>query len=122
MVDGGMILSMWRIGLLESSIKVDKKLQTKLFKLNEYEGDLWYDKDYIVNCTGHLAFDEDHMEHMDYLWREDVQECLREGKAKGRALFGSLDGDNAGSFWGYEFDGKGGMKKLTGEIVWKEDE
>lgn len=67
----------------------------------------------------HLMFISDHMEHMDYVW--EVAEKLKELKVKGDITFGSLDGDNAGSNWGYRFDGKGGMKTLTGVLTFVED-
>ena len=29
-----------------------------------------------------------------------------------------MEGDNAGRFWGYEFDGEGNMTELTGALQW----
>lgn len=66
-----------------------------------------------------LNFNSDDMEHMDFVDDKAVQRILKKYKVKGDICFGSLEGDNAGSFWGYRFDGKGGMKKLTGKLVWK---
>lgn len=66
-----------------------------------------------------LMFLSDHMEHMDYVWQ--LEKKLKKLKVKGDITFASLDGDNAGSHWGYRFDGKGGMKTLTGVITFVED-
>ncbi len=55
---------------------------------------------------------------MDYVHKEHIQEVLKRNKVEGVIKFGSLEGENAGDFWGYEFDGKGGMKELVGEVKW----
>jgi hypothetical protein len=70
---------------------------------------------------GKLYFSEDHMEHIDWLGQhEDILPTLAALKVKGDICFGSLEGDNAGAFWGYRFDGEGGLKRLTGDVVWRE--
>lgn len=51
-----------------------------------------------------LLFDSDNMEHMDFLTHDDdVCAYLARIGVTGRILFGSLEGDNSGSFWGVEF-------------------
>lgn len=64
-----------------------------------------------------LYFSTDHDEHMDWIY-EDICEFLASQKVTGDICFGSLEGDNAGRFWGYRFDGKGGWKYLDGKVDW----
>jgi hypothetical protein len=67
---------------------------------------------------GKLYFNTDDNEWMDYVSDDGVQAVLKKYKVKGDICFGSLEGDNAGSFWGYRFDGKGGMQELEGRLCW----
>lgn len=83
-------------------------------------GAIWYCRD-EVTYKDKLSFNSDHAEHMDYLANEYGQKIiavLNKHQVRGDICFGSLEGDNAGCFWGYRFDGKGNMKELTGKIVW----
>ena len=122
----------------ENGVKLTKKQAIELSKVSEYKetvsgyyGDHKYDSqdemlEDLFECYEnkyYLMFNSDHMEHMDYIWGEEkIKEKLKELKVKGDITFGSLDGDNAGSNWGYRFDGKGGMKTLTGVLTFVEDE
>jgi hypothetical protein len=70
-----------------------------------------------------LGFFDDHMEHMDYVWDDEIQKILSEFKVTGGVYFMSAEGDNDGEYWGYEFvDGK--CTRVHGEmtVVWKADE
>jgi len=109
---------MWHIELIDNTVKVSKKLAKELFASQDYSGQHWEELDDVVS-EGKLDFNYDHFEHMDFLWNEDVQKVLCGAKVKGKVTFGSMDGDNSGKFWGYEFDGKGGFRELKGEVVWK---
>lgn len=66
-----------------------------------------------------LYFDEDAMEHMDYLGRDKgLLQLLDSLGISGDITFGSLDGDNSGQFWGYRFyGGKEPYRLLQGEIA-----
>lgn len=67
-----------------------------------------------------LGFCDDHMEHMDYVWDDEVQKILSDYKVNGGVYFMSAEGDNSGEYWGYEFhDGK--CTKVFGDltIVWQ---
>jgi len=111
----------WQIALLENKIKVSSKVAKELFDLSEKDlSEIWYSENDVTDENDVLQFNPDHMEHMDYLWDVEYQKILKRNKIKGRALFGDLDGDNFGTFWGYEFDGKGGMKLLEGKLSWSE--
>lgn len=106
----------WQIGLTENTVKINKKIAKELFKAMEDEG-IWYDEDEVMEDKK-LYFNSDHMEHMDYMHNEAVQEILKKHKVEGKVCFLSSDGDNRGSFWGYEFDGQGNMFELKGKIQW----
>lgn len=114
----------WSIAEITNTVEITPKVAKELFKLvkgGKVE-ELWYSEDEVA-YEGHLNFNIDHMEHMghmDYVWQKEVQAVLRKNKVKGDICFGSLEGDNAETFWGYRFDGKGGMVELNGEIKWEE--
>lgn len=116
----------WSIGLIVNTVKVSTKVAKELFKAQAYdgedEGDVWHSEDSVLDDEGHLYFDYDHMEHMDWLGVGDnLVDILKKNKVAGDVCFGSLEGDNDGSFWGYRFDGKGGMVQLEGKLVWTEE-
>jgi hypothetical protein len=65
-----------------------------------------------------LFFDTDHSEHID--WLDDrILAVMASHKVEGDITFGSLEGDNRNTYWGYRFDGKGSYKHLTGKVVWE---
>lgn len=69
---------------------------------------------------GKLLFDPDHEEYLDWLQEvEAVLPVLAEQNVCGDITFGSLEGSYAGKFWGYRFDGHGGFRHITSELVWK---
>ncbi len=109
----------WSIVNLVNTVEVPSKCVRELFDKQEYDGQIWYSKDSVV-CNGKLVFNPDHLEHMDYVNNKNVLGVLKKYKVKGEICFGSLEGDNKGSFWGYSFDGKGNVKKLEGKIQWIE--
>ncbi len=112
----------WSIGLVTNEVEISKACAKELFEVQDKD-ELWYDVRDVTD-SGRLTFNTDHAEHMDYLGSIDnrITDVLRKHKVKGDICFGSLEGDNDGSFWGYRFDGKGGMKTLTGRVVYEEDE
>ncbi|QGH74872.1 hypothetical protein MAL1_00126 [Bacteriophage DSS3_MAL1] len=76
----------------------------------------WWGKDARTEWKPY--FDSDAMEHMDWLTGSDTaMAALAAAGATGRILFGSLEGDNSGTFWGVEF-ASGHYRKLTGEVSW----
>lgn len=121
---------MWTIHEVTNTVKISKKCAKDLFEASasEYEGttyhDLW-DNAGQVTYKGKLVFNSDHQEHMDYLsgdYSEKLLAVLMKHKVKGDIGFADLEGDGAGNFWGYRFDGKGGMKELIGQVTWTEKE
>ncbi|MBI4991629.1 MAG: hypothetical protein HZB99_00210 [Candidatus Harrisonbacteria bacterium] len=111
---------MWTIAETLNTVKISAKCARELFEAQEDGEEIWYSLE-NVTYKGKLTFNPDHNEHMDFLRRDDKYvSILRRHKVKGDICFGSLDGDNAGEFWGYRFDGKGGMKRLTGRLEYRE--
>ena len=111
---------MWSIGEIINNVKVPQKCAKELYDSQEYEGELWNSLEDVLS-EGKLYFNPDHMESMDYLEAHDAfLKILSKYKVKGDICFGSLEGDNAGSFWGYRFDGKGKAATLEGKLVWEE--
>lgn len=114
---------MWSIACLVNTVdNIPNECLHDLFDEGQaYEGELWDDVDCVVDEKGHLLFNPDHMEHMDYIGSHpNVVKILKRYNVAGDICFSSLEGDNAGKSWGYRFDGKGGMKKLDGNHMWKE--
>lgn len=107
----------WVIVELENTVNISESIAKELFDSQEYQGEIWYDENEVM-YKNRLCFYEDHQEYMDYVHKEHIQEVLKRNKVEGVIKFGSLEGENAGDFWGYEFDGKGGMKELVGEVKW----
>lgn len=125
----------WNISNIDNDVKLSKAQALELAKTPEYlriVGDSYttpkFDSD--AACLSELfekfgskyliIFNPDHMEHMDYV--SSISKILNKIKAKGDITFGSMDGDNSGEFWGYRFDGKGGMKKLVGNVTFFEEQ
>lgn len=108
----------WTVNLIENTVSVDPSAQEKLLKLNDYLFE--YPSYRGIDKRGKLNFNVGDMEHIDYLWDEEIRNLLVDHHASGRVLFGDLDGDNFGTFWGYEFsDNK--CTLLKGTLVWTEE-
>ena len=112
---------MWHIHNVVNAVEITKKCAKDLFNAQEDASGEWYDVDDVTH-NGKLYFNEDRFEDMDYVWKEEYTKVLLKHKVKGDICFGSLEGDNAGQFWGYRFDGKGGIKELVGTLSYKEKE
>ena len=115
----------WSISVAVNEPKITKKCAAAIFKATSYEadgekGNYIFDDLAEVTEEGRLKFDDDYFEHMDYLDNPDIQKALKNNKIKGDICFSSGEGDNAGSHWGYRFDGKGGMVELKGTVQWEE--
>jgi NAD-dependent DNA ligase len=109
----------WNIGTLDNTVKISAKCAKDLFETQKKRDvGIWYALSDVV-YEGHVTFNSDHAEWMDWLGHEEVLvQVLLRHKVKGDICFGSMEGDNAGSFWGYRFDGEGGMTKLEGMVAW----
>lgn len=59
-------------------------------------------------------------EGADWLENGSALEILERHNVKGEVLFGSVEGDNAGTFWGYRFVPGQKTIRLTGRLRWKD--
>ena len=123
---------MWSISNIDNTVTLSKAQALELAKntdflmqvCGEYNPEYQNDKEKLADlfeaskAKYKLKFLEDSMEHMDYV--SEICEILQQFKVKGDITFGSLEGDNANSYWGYRFDGKGGVKQLQGAITFVE--
>lgn len=118
----------WYINEVRNTVVITKEIAKELFE-HANNGRWEFDDPVtdvdILDCG--VAFDDegqlklhfnaDHMEHMDYVVSVKVQAILKKHKVKGDICFSSSQGDNKGAYWGYRFDGKGGMSHLTAEVA-----
>lgn len=111
----------WSIGEMVNTVKISPQCAKELFKVQGgKDGKIWYSLEGVTD-KDKLTFNPDHMEWMDWLaCHEELVEILKQYKVKGDICFGSLEGDNAGQFWGYRFDGNGGMVELVGRVIFEE--
>lgn len=105
----------WTVHVIDNTITVDESAQVSLEALPVH-GDMFADG-YGGVSRGKLLFDDDAMEHIDYLCNPEIRDVLIAHGASGRVTFGALEGDNSGSFWGYEFS-PGNCQLLKGTLVW----
>lgn len=117
---------MWTIHEIKNTVEVSEECVKDLFEADAftYEGeDTPYHErfDHIsyVSYNGKLTFNTDDNEHMDYIWEDRYQNVLKKHKVQGDICFADLEGDNRGTFWGYRFNGEGGMVKLKGHVEWE---
>lgn len=102
----------WRINLVKNDLPLTQEMEDQINTLTEGESA-------ASAANGKLVFKSDHLEWMDYVWRDEVHAVLSKGKANGEVLFSSSSGDNAGEAWGYRY-ADGQLTKLvrTNNDVW----
>jgi hypothetical protein len=110
---------MWSIALIDNTVAIDAKCAEALY--DQYGGLADWDEDDLAYLKegGRLYFNSDHYEHMDYVGHSVVLAVLKEHKVNGDITFGSLEGDNAGRFWGYRFK-NGNLTRLKGTVTFQE--
>ena len=105
----------WHIHLDVNSVKINPQIAKEIFEATR-DNNIWSSEQSVMDY-GYLTFNSDHMEHMDVLcWNDSIIKILKNHKVKGQICFTSSEGDNAGKAWGYDFDGKGNMFRLTGAM------
>lgn len=112
----------WHIAEVENTVEISRECAEELAQVRALN-DRWGGPpklDWFVR-DGRLYFEPDHMEHMDYVWEDEVQAVLLKHGARGDICFGSLDGGNTGEFWGYRFTQQG-VVGLKGTLHWTEVE
>lgn len=88
----------WNIGLFYNNLKIPQNLQEDLEALaEEYYHCIYFGDD------GLLCFDGDAMEHQDFLHEEWFRNFAQEHAISGSVVWGSVEGDNRGQLWGYNF-------------------
>src|SRR6478609_10917370 len=93
----------WSIGCIKNTVEVSNEVATDIFYKLVDELELYSVEDILDD--GKLYFNNDHMEHMDYVWH--VDDALAKAGCVGEIAFASVEGDNAGDWWKYTFaDGK----------------
>jgi hypothetical protein len=116
----------WQINLEKNTVQINSQIALALYNCGADICHCWREEcDWPmlggIIYGGKLVFNPDHMEHMDYVWQPEVLQVLKNFKVKGDICFSSDDGDNRGQKWGYRFDGLGGMQKLKGDSIYKEE-
>jgi hypothetical protein len=117
----------WHINQIENTVKVPVAAALEILNnedceiagvLRDYDFDRSAEDfvDSLIDSNGHFIFDSDHMEHMDFVWQNEVLEVLKKFKVKGDIIFNSTDGDNRGKAWCYRFDGNGNVKVLKSTV------
>ena len=115
----------WHINLVENTVKVPKAAAVEILNSECDIAGVVRDYDFDRPAEDFLSellydskfnFNPDHMEHMDFVWEEEVIAALKKHKAKGDIVFCSHDGDNKGKMWSYHFDGKGGYEHRSGKM------
>ena len=118
----------WSIAIIENTVKVPaaKRLELADTITRAAPDSFWCEEDntpeermeLVFSAIGTLIFDEDAMEHMDYLTHnKDMCAALAAAGVVGRVCLGSLEGDNAGDFWGVEFRAHH-WRSLAGTLQW----
>lgn len=94
----------WSIALIKNTLIIPEPAQQRVARaLMPTLGA--ENEDEIINhrfaADGRLVFHQDDMEHMDFLtWDDKACEEIAAAGGQGHVLFGSLEGDNKGQFWG----------------------
>lgn len=114
----------WSIAVVANTLKIPSNCAEELSAIKD--GDLWSDAEDVTNKHGCLEFPVDFNEGIDIINPDgeypDVMKTLLEHKVKGEVCFADVEGrPQQPSFWGYRFDGLGGVKELEGSLVWKEN-
>jgi len=105
----------WSIGVVKNDLKVSKECFEKLNAWAEDNDQCLYHN----SGDGTIGFDHDAMEHMSApLYDDDFLGILKEYKVNGSVCFSSVEGDDAGENWGFQFT-DGELKQLKGRLVWE---
>lgn len=105
----------WSIGVLKNEVTITVACADELADWLKDNLGVWEP----LGEDGKIDFNEDWGESMDFLFHDEVQDILRRHDAEGDVCFGSLEGDNAGTFWGYRFKGTDPVVRLKGTVVFE---
>lgn len=103
----------WRIGCLKNTLTFPPECDSALIAWADANG-----HEQIV-YRGELQWGD--LEHACwFMYEEEVIDIFVKHGTRGEVLWGSVDGDNAGSFWGWRFE-EGRCVKLKGTLTWAEN-
>lgn len=115
----------WSITLIENTAVVPEDRQEVVALVvvasadtfQDYEDSTSAEMRAAVFYDDKLSFNSDDMEHMDYVTMDDgICAAMAAAGTTGRILFGSLEGDNNGAFWGVEFQA-GHYRRMNAGVV-----
>lgn len=106
----------WSIANIDNTVILNEDAKRELLEIADFIN-MWHCSDDPFQ-DDYLWFSLDHQEHMDYLTPE-MLEVLARNNCVGDITFGSMEGDNQGSFWGYRIYGDGSWVELEGELEFK---
>lgn len=117
----------WTIWEVTNTLKIPAKIRNNPEFQKEFM-EAWHEHhyeddniDYIISEDGILYFNPDDMEHMDYLWQEEIQKVLKKWlRLKKPAEIGFISENEPTEPYGYRFMPDGTIVQLIGKIVWKE--
>lgn len=106
----------WNIAVLKNTLRMDDHVAEELVAAAEENYHLiGYSHEYGIE------FDEDAMEHMDFLHESWADKILSHSSANGEVIFYSAEGDDRGTAWGYRYQ-RGRKTALDGELMFVEKE
>jgi hypothetical protein len=105
-----MYLDTWSIACIVNDLTITEECAADLYDLDDDRVD--------VDTNFRLVFSNDYHNHMDWLAEDDVRNVISKHHINGKVCFGSLQGDNFNTFWGYHFE-QGTCYLLHGDIEWK---
>ena len=113
---------MWFVACVVNTVNIPNECKHDLFdEAQDQEEELWDNIDDVTDKSGLLNFNPDDGEDIDYLANHDnIIKVLKRYEVEGDICFVNFNDNAFFELWGYRFDGKGGMKKLEGKIVWEE--
>lgn len=114
----------WSVGVVENTLELTEASINALLECDSFQqlhdtDDHDELREYGFEGTT-IYLSEDWYEHIDiFASKPDIVEIIEKNGGTGDVCFGSLEGDNNGSFWGYRFrDGK--CIPLHGTVVYQE--
>lgn len=103
----------WQIGCLQNTLDFNETCTTEL---NAWAAAHGHD---MLVYQGYIMWGE--LEHACwFMYEREVIAIFVKHGTRGETLWGSVDGDNAGSFWGWRFE-EGRCVTLKGALTWAEE-
>lgn len=121
----------WTVGVLENTLELNDACKAALIENKNFqylhldqEAETEEDKENLRDYGfdgNNLYLSSDWCEHIDILGSNpEFVDIIKAHGCTGDVCFGSMEGDNSGSFWGYRFK-DGQCIELTGSVVFQEN-